>query len=80
MPFKRPTPSWPIGCPGVDHPQGILDVFSYYELVMLFSNMVCLTVALASQSLLRKSSKFCLLSEIRRLSYRTFGSWEKGAR
>jgi hypothetical protein len=35
------------GRPSVVHPQGAFDVFSYYQLVMLFLNMVCLTVALA---------------------------------
>jgi hypothetical protein len=27
------------------HPQGVFGVFSYYKLVMLFLNMICLTVA-----------------------------------
>jgi hypothetical protein len=50
MPFGRPTPSRPVGRPGVDHPQGILGVFCYYVssssidyVVRLFLNMVCLT-------------------------------------
>jgi hypothetical protein len=34
------TSKQPIG-----HPQGVFGVFSYYKLVMLFINMVCLTVA-----------------------------------
>jgi hypothetical protein len=46
--FGQPTHGQPISCPGVGHPQGIFGVFSYYWLVMLFINMVCLTVALAS--------------------------------
>jgi hypothetical protein len=32
---------------GVGHTQGVFGVFSYYQLVMFFLNMVCLTVALA---------------------------------
>jgi hypothetical protein len=45
-PFGRPTPGRPIGRPGVGQPQGVFGVFSYYLLlVMLFFNMVCLTVA-----------------------------------
>jgi hypothetical protein len=34
----------PNGRPGVSHPQGVFAVFSYYKLVILFINMVCLTV------------------------------------
>jgi hypothetical protein len=37
----------PIDCPEVGHTQGIFGVFSYYQLAMLFLNMVCLTVVLA---------------------------------
>jgi hypothetical protein len=49
MPFWRPTPGRSSGRPGVGHlqPQGLLGVLSHYELVMLFLNMVCLTLALA---------------------------------
>jgi hypothetical protein len=32
----------------VGHPQGVFGVFSYHQLVMLFPNMICLTVALAA--------------------------------
>jgi hypothetical protein len=46
-PFRWPTHSWPIGHLGVGYPQGVFSVFSYYWLVILFLNMVCLTVALA---------------------------------
>jgi hypothetical protein len=53
MPFGRPNPGRPIGCPGVGHHQGVFGVFTYYyQLVMLFLNMVCLTVALAFIELL----------------------------
>jgi hypothetical protein len=45
-PFGRPTLSWPIDRPGFGHPQGVFGVFSDYQLVMLFLNNVCLTVAL----------------------------------
>jgi hypothetical protein len=48
-PFGWPIPGRPIGWPGVGHPQGAFDVFGYYQLVMLFFNMVCLTVALAGR-------------------------------
>jgi hypothetical protein len=30
MPFGRPTPGRPVYCPGVSHPQGVFEVFSYY--------------------------------------------------
>jgi hypothetical protein len=30
----------PLGCPGVGRPQGIFGGLSYYQLVMLFSNIV----------------------------------------
>jgi hypothetical protein len=36
-------------------PQGVFGVFSYYQLVMLFLNMVCLTLALACTCFHRKS-------------------------
>jgi hypothetical protein len=45
MPLGQPTPGQPIGRPGVGHPQRVFGVFSYYQLEMLFLNMVCLTVA-----------------------------------
>jgi hypothetical protein len=45
-PFGRPTTGRPLGRPGVGHPQGVFGVFSYYQLVTLLLNMVCLTVAL----------------------------------
>jgi uncharacterized membrane protein len=45
MPFGWPTLGRPIGRLEVGHPHGIFGVFSYYQLVMLFLNMVCLTVA-----------------------------------
>jgi hypothetical protein len=48
-PFGWPTPGRPVGRPGVGHPQGVFDVFSYYQLVTLFLNMVCLTVALTDR-------------------------------
>jgi hypothetical protein len=51
-PFGRPTPEPPIGRPGVGHSRGIFGVFSYYQLVMLFLNMFCLTVAQALKVLL----------------------------
>jgi hypothetical protein len=47
MPLGRPTSGRHIGRLGVGHPQGVFGVFSYYQLVMLFLNMVCLTVVLA---------------------------------
>jgi hypothetical protein len=47
MPFGRPTPGRSIGSPGVSHLQGVFGVLSYYRLVMLFLNMVCLTMAVA---------------------------------
>jgi hypothetical protein len=31
--------------PGVGHPRGVFGIFTYYQLVMLFLNVVCLTVA-----------------------------------
>ena len=43
--FGQPAPSWPNGHPGVGHPQGVFGGFSYYQLVMLLLNMVCLIVA-----------------------------------
>jgi hypothetical protein len=46
-PFGQPTPGQPIGRPRVGPSQGIFGVFSYYHLVMLFLNMVCLIVAAA---------------------------------
>jgi hypothetical protein len=46
-PFGRPSPGRPIGRPGVGHPQGVFCIFGYYQLDMLFLNMVCLIVALA---------------------------------
>jgi hypothetical protein len=63
MPFGRPTPSWADGRPGVDHPEGEFDVFSYYQLVILFLNMVCLTMALAIsfQSLCPRISMLAVL-------------------
>jgi hypothetical protein len=39
-PFRRPTPGRPIGRPGLAT-LGVIGVFSYYLLVMLFLNMVC---------------------------------------
>jgi hypothetical protein len=44
-PFGRPAPGGPIGRPGVRRPQGEFVVFSDNLLVMLFPNIVCLTVA-----------------------------------
>jgi hypothetical protein len=41
-PFEWPTPR-------VGQPQGVFGAFSYYQLVMLFLKMVCLTVAHAFQ-------------------------------
>jgi hypothetical protein len=48
MPFRRLATSRPNGRQGVGHPHGIFGVFSYYLLIMLFFNMVCLTVACIS--------------------------------
>jgi hypothetical protein len=39
-PFEWPTPGRPIGRPGVGHPQGVFGGFSYYQLVIRFSNIV----------------------------------------
>jgi hypothetical protein len=50
-PFGRPTTGRPHGRPGVGHPQGVFGVFSYYLLVILFFNMVCLTVATARREI-----------------------------
>jgi hypothetical protein len=41
-------------CPGAGHPQGVFGVFSYYQLVTLILNMVCLTVASPNQTLRAK--------------------------
>jgi hypothetical protein len=41
------TPGRPVGYLGVGHSQGVLGDCSYYQSVMLFLNMVCLTVAFA---------------------------------
>jgi hypothetical protein len=46
-PFGWPTPGRPIGRPGAGHPQVVFGVFSYYQSVMTFLTMVCLTVGLA---------------------------------
>jgi hypothetical protein len=46
-PFGWPTPGRPIHFPEVGHPQGVFGIFSYYQLVVLFLNIVCLTVAMA---------------------------------
>jgi hypothetical protein len=40
MPFRRPTPGQAIGRPGVGRPQVVFGVFSYYQLVILISNIV----------------------------------------
>ena len=66
-PFGRPTPGRPIGRPGVGHPQGVFGVFSYYKLVMLFLNMVCLTVALVKSHWIRGQSLKELLDESKRV-------------
>jgi hypothetical protein len=39
-PCRRPTPGWPISRPGVGHPQGVFGGFSYYQLVIVFFNIV----------------------------------------
>jgi hypothetical protein len=39
-PIGRPTPGRPIGRPGVGCPMGVFGGFSYYQLVMLFFNIV----------------------------------------
>jgi hypothetical protein len=31
MPFRRPTPGWPMGRPGVGHPQGVFGIFSRWD-------------------------------------------------
>jgi hypothetical protein len=43
--FGWSTSGRPIGHPGGGNPQGVFGVFSYYQLVMLFLNMVSLTMA-----------------------------------
>jgi hypothetical protein len=40
MPYRRPTPGWPIGRLVVGCPQGIFRGLSYYLLVIFFFNMV----------------------------------------
>jgi WD40 repeat protein len=45
MPFGRPTPGQAIVRLGVARPKRVFGVFSYYRLVMLFLDMVCLTMA-----------------------------------
>jgi hypothetical protein len=37
---------WPIGYLRVLHPKGVFPVFSYYSLIVLFLDLVCLTMAL----------------------------------
>jgi hypothetical protein len=59
MPFGLPTPVRPIGRPGVGHPQGVFGVFSYYYLVMPFLSVVCLTVALFFQGVLKTHLYTC---------------------
>jgi hypothetical protein len=39
-PFGRPTPSRPIGHPWVGHPQGVFGDLGFYQLVMMFFNVV----------------------------------------
>jgi hypothetical protein len=58
-----PTPGWRIGCLGVGHPQGVFGIFSYYELVTLFFNMVCLTMSLAFSSAIVFCCKLASLGE-----------------
>jgi hypothetical protein len=48
------------GQPQAGYPQGVFGVFSYYRLVMLFLNMVCLILA-RFQSLFPRNG--CLLVE-----------------
>jgi hypothetical protein len=64
-PFVWPTPGQPIGCPGVGHPQGIFGVFSYYQLVTSFVNMVYLTVAAPTREYLgRAEIRSCILEMV----------------
>jgi hypothetical protein len=42
MPLGRPAPGRPIGRPGSGRPQGEFGVFSYYQLLILFFNIVAL--------------------------------------
>jgi hypothetical protein len=46
MPCGRPTLGRPVGRLGVVHPYGVFGVSSYYQLIMLFLNMVFLAVVL----------------------------------
>jgi hypothetical protein len=39
-PFRHPIPGRPIGRPGIGHLRGIIGVFSYYQLVDLFFNII----------------------------------------
>jgi hypothetical protein len=55
MPVGRPPSGRPVGRPEVGHPQGVFGIFSYYRLVMSFLNMVCLTVGLAFEHVVRKA-------------------------
>jgi hypothetical protein len=52
------TPGRPIGRPGVGCLLGVFYVFSYYQSVMLYFNMVCLTVALAFLKLWKVVKRF----------------------
>jgi hypothetical protein len=50
------------------HSQGEFDVFNYYQLIMLFLNMVCLTKALAGAILFRGAVSFCDLRTFKKHS------------
>jgi hypothetical protein len=43
-PFGQPTPGRPIGRPGVGRPLGVFGGFSYYQLVIIFGNIVPLII------------------------------------
>jgi hypothetical protein len=51
--IRRPNSGQPIGQPGAGRPQGVFGVFSYYKLVVLFLNMVCMIMALAQNSIFK---------------------------
>jgi hypothetical protein len=39
-PFRQPIPGRPIGRPGYGRPSGLFGSFSYYQLVIFFSDIV----------------------------------------
>jgi hypothetical protein len=52
-PCGRPTPGRPIGRPGVGRPQGVFDILSNYQIVILFFNIVPLIVRFTRHDPLR---------------------------